>query len=508
MKMIRKAAEVRVLEQRADANGHRLAVLMDRAGTRSAEWLMAHARVDGGVLILCGKGNNGGDGYVAAEVLRRHGHRVALLQVDGAPATDLAKHAAARAEAAGAEYVTPENIRPEAYTCVVDAVYGIGFRGGLRPAPAELFERVNQWPVHRVALDLPSGTVCDTCEADPRTFRADDTLSFMCLKPVHVHAPSDACCGQVHHISLGIPAELEADLPEYARLLEAADIAALLPPRNAESNKGTYGKALCVCGSWGMAGAAALAASGALKSGCGLVQLAVPEEIYPILAGALWEPVYLPLKSGNGHFTVEHLPTLRQAASGAAALLIGCGMGLSDDTAAVTMNLLAEVEKPMVVDADGINCISRHKMKLQKRTAPWILTPHPGEMARLTGKSVQEIQRSRVDIARAAAKEQNAVMVLKGHHTVIAAPDGRVWINPTGNDGMAKGGSGDLLAGMLVSLLAQGMDPAAAACAAVYLHGLAGDLCRAELSPRAMQPRDAAEKLSAAFAMLGKEASC
>lgn len=507
MKIIRKAAEVRTLEQRADSNGHSLASLMEKAGTRSAEWILSHCELSAGrVLILCGKGNNGGDGYVAARVLRIHNCSVDILQVDGAPATDLARNAAACAEAAGISYVSLEGIQPEAYCCVVDAVYGIGFRGGLRDTAAKVFTVVNRWRIPRIALDLPSGTVCDTCEADPCTFRATVTLSFMCLKPVHVHAPSDAFCGHVYDIGLDIPAELEADLPVYAKMLEGPDVAAKLPERSEESSKGTYGRALCLCGSYGMAGAAALAATGALKTGCGLVQMAIPESIYPILAANLWEPVYTPLTEQNGRLAVTNAEKMIAAAKHAKAMLIGCGMGVSPAAELLTERLVREAECPLILDADGINCICAHKMVMQERSGALVLTPHPGEMARLTGKNIQDIQQNRVVCARETAAMYRAVVVLKGHHTVIADPDGSVYICPTGNNGMAKGGSGDLLAGMMVSLLAQGMNPTAAACAAVYLHGLAGDLCREKMSCRAMQPSDMASCISDAFCTIEEEA--
>jgi NAD(P)H-hydrate epimerase len=491
MQIIRKAAEVRILEHRADASGHTLAELMERAGTRSAQWLMEHHLTERGVLFLCGKGNNGGDGYVAARVLTESGFRADVVQVDGLPATELAKNAAVRATGAGVQVRMMPEVSPADYSCVVDAVYGIGFRGGLHKNAAEIFRMVNLWPVHRVALDLPSGAVCDTCEADPDTFRAADTLSFMCIKPVHVHAPSDAYCGRVHSVSLDIPTELEAGLPEYGRIPDAADVAAVLPVRREESSKGTYGRALLLCGSWGMAGAAALAASGALKSGCGLVELAVPEKIYPILAGNLWEPVYLPLQDDDR--------ALGDALSRAKAVLAGCGCGTDAETVRRIHLLTTETKCPLILDADGINCISAHKIDIGGSRAPRILTPHPGEMARLMGCTVAEVQHNRVQMALTAAKQHQAIVVLKGHHTVTACPDGTTYINPTGNSGMAKGGSGDLLAGMMVSLLAQGMAASDAAWVAVYLHGLAGDLCRKHLSVRTMQPGDVAAYISEAF---------
>ena len=490
------------MEQRAVAQGVPLAELMARAGAGAAQCILRRwGDRPGHILILCGKGNNGGDGFVAAAYFARHGRTVDVLCVDGAPAAELARQAAARLEnEKNVRRVATDELCVENYAVVVDAVYGIGYHGALAKPVAALFRMVNEWPAVRVALDLPSGTECDTGSADPDAFRASATVTFLCRKPVHIHAPGDACCGEVHLLDLGVKPEWGADVPVESHLLEAADIAALLPPRRADSNKGTYGRALCVVGSYGMAGAAALAASGALRSGCGLVQLAVPRSVYPLLASAIWEAVYTPVPEKDGHFSLEAVPLLQNEIPSARALLIGCGMTACADTERLTVQLLSQAKIPAVVDADGINVLAAHKDILRARTAATVLTPHPGEMARLTGRSVAEIQGNRTSAAQAFAREHGVVLVLKGHHTVVAAPDGRVCICPTGNSGMAKGGSGDLLAGIVVSLLAQGSAPFDAACAAVYLHGLAGDLCAAHRTARAMLPSDMLHELPAAFA--------
>lgn len=501
MKKILTAKNVRLLEQRAEQYGHRLDALMYKAGTRAAEWIWnQYADIPGRVLILCGKGNNGGDGFVAAHFFSDHDREVDLLCVDGMPVTELAIEAM-RALDGNARIHFIEDVPPfpEPYAFVIDAVYGIGFRGALSAHVSAVFQQINRWNVPRIALDLPSGTNCDLCDVDPASFQADHTLTFMCFKPVHLHAPSDAYCGTVEMIDLDIPKGIYDEIPEYARLLERKDIARMLPARKAESNKGTYGRALCICGSYGMAGAAAFSSMGALRSGCGLVQLAVPDSIYPVLASNLWEPVYLPLPEEDGKAAFSALSALQSAIAQSKAVLIGCGWGISDGTKALLSSLMQITTCPMVIDADGINILSLHKDLLHKTSAPVVLTPHPGEMARLTGKTIADIQSNRVETARAFAIEYGVIVVLKGHHTVIAAPDGAVCISTTGNNGMAKGGSGDLLAGMAVSLLTQQIPPFDAACAAVYLHGAAGDLCAEKLSVRSMQPSDMVQFISAAF---------
>ena len=489
MQSVYTAAEVRQMEQNAVAQGTDLRTLMRRAGTRAAQWILKNCPA-GRVLILCGKGNNGGDGYVAARVLAEQGRAVDILRVDGAPVTELAQEAAGLLD--GCESVrvlAPDVPVADGYAVIVDAVYGIGFHGALSDRAAAVMDRVNRGRARRVALDLPSGTECDACRADPLTFRADDTLTFICWKPVHLHAPSDGFCGRVTVIDIGTPPS--AATP-YAELPDGGDISAMLPLRPEESSKGSFGRALCVCGSYGMAGAAALAATGALRSGCGLVQLAVPDTLYPILAGTLWEPVYLPYRPGD-------TAAVCGALGRADAVLFGCGGGTDDCADRMLAALLARGDGPMVIDADGINLLAAHIDALDAYGAPCVLTPHPGEMARLVGGTVQEIQTARVPTARAFAQAHGVCVVLKGHHTVIAAPDGRVRICCAGNSGMAKGGCGDLLAGLLTGLLAQGMDAHDAATAAVYLHGRAGDLCARRLHPRVMQPSDMAADLGTVF---------
>lgn len=500
MQHIYTAAQVRRIEQAAAENGHTLRMLMRRAGTRAARWILQHCAPNGRILILCGKGNNGGDGYVAARYFAENGRAVDILRVDGAPVTELAAEAAEQLTGyENVRYVEQEMLMPSDYTVVVDGVYGIGFHGALSDRAAAVLDCVNRWTVMRVALDLPSGTECDTCRADPLSFRADDTLTFICPKPVHLHAPSDVFCGRVTVVDIGVPQALPEREQPYAGLPDAADIAAILPERPEESNKGSFGRALCVCGSYGMAGAAALAATGALRSGCGLVQLAVPEALYPILAGALWEPVYLPYRA-------DETEAVCAAKGRASAALFGCGSGVGEGSDRLLGALLTHGGGPLVIDADGINLLPAHMNEVSAYDGALLLTPHPGEMARLLGVPVQEVQSRRVETARRFAQDRQVYLILKGHHTVIAAPDGRVCICPTGNNGMAKGGSGDLLAGLLTGLLAQGMAPFDAACAAVYVHGRAGDRCASRMNPRAMQPTDIAQDIAAVFTELAHRA--
>ena len=277
-----------------------------------------------------------------------------------------------------------------------------------------------------------------------------------------------------------------------------------LAPRPDDAHKGTMGTLLSICGSYGMAGACLLSSRAALRSGVGLLKCALPKSIYPIAAGSIWESVYLPLdETPDGRASAANLPVL--LAEKADAVLLGCGLSVCDDTRALVRGFLAHGEKPLLLDADALNCIADDPSVLRSAKAPVVLTPHPAEMGRLCGVSAKAVNADREKTALTFAASYGAVVVLKGAGTVTAAPDGRAVINTTGNSGMATGGSGDVLAGICASLLAQGGDPFACAAAAVYLHGLAGDLAAARLGKISMLPTDLLDALPQAFLSVTEE---
>ncbi len=272
-------------------------------------------------------------------------------------------------------------------------------------------------------------------------------------------------------------------------------------PRPDDANKGTMGTLLCICGSYGMAGAAMLAAEGALRCGLGLNVCALPESVYPLAAVRIPESVFLPLpQTAQGRLSRENIPLLLSRAESAGAVLIGCGLGLCEDTERIVFSFLEKCEKPMVLDADALNCVAKAPERLKAALAPVIVTPHPGEMARLAGGTAASVNSAREETARSFAAEYGVVTVLKGAGTIIASPEGKALINMTGNSGMATGGSGDVLAGMTASLLAQGAKPFEAAAAGAYLHGLAGDLAAERVGRISLLPRDLIESIPAAFA--------
>jgi NAD(P)H-hydrate epimerase len=281
-------------------------------------------------------------------------------------------------------------------------------------------------------------------------------------------------------------------------------VAAHLPPRAADSHKGTYGTLLTVCGSYGMAGAALLCGRGALRSGVGLLRAALPQSVYPLLVDAIPEAVFHAVSERDGCVCADAIPAINDVLTTADAVVIGCGLGRGEGQTAVVRHILTHSPVPVILDADGINSVTPHILAEEARSAPLIITPHPGEMARLMGLSTAEVQAHRREMACQLAQKTNAIVVLKGHHTLIAAHDGTVMENPTGNPGMATGGSGDVLAGIIGSLVAQGVPPYAAAVCGVYLHGAAGDLAAAKHSQRGMLPTDLIEELGSLFLQFEK----
>lgn len=298
-------------------------------------------------------------------------------------------------------------------------------------------------------------------------------------------------------------ADISFAVPEMAEGICIAK--GLLKPRNPESNKGDFGRLLCVCGCEGMAGAVVMSARAAIRCGAGIVDVALPRSIYPIVASQVIEPVYTLLDTlPDGHLSPESADSLLNALSKASACLIGCGLGKSAAARETLKIIMENAEVPVVLDADGINIVSENIDRIKTVRAPLILTPHPGEMARLLKTDARDIQSRREQAAREFASGHGAILVLKGAGTLVASPEGRLYRNSTGNSGMARGGSGDVLAGMLASFLAQSADPFEAAAGAVFLHGLAGDYCAEKLSQQAMLPTDLIDELPGLFLKLGR----
>ncbi len=462
----------------------------------AAEAMRMVSREDGPILILCGSGNNGGDGIGAAAALLEAGYTVACCMVGDK--NKLSRDSRAMEEllqkAGGAlsDYVNLE-ILEKPWSLVIDALFGTGLSRPISGKYAELIEAVNAKDIPVLACDIPSGISADTGEILGCAMAADTTVTFNLPKTGQLLPPGTEYTGRLVVHDIGISYDAVEQVPYDGEYVTDGMVKSWLPKRKRESHKGDYGKLLLLCGSTGFTGAAALAAKAALRTGAGLVYLGVPETIYPILAGKLNEPVVFPLPaSGNGRFSRSGLPDILDRLPDMDACLIGPGIGVGYDTEALVWEILEHASCPVVLDADGINVLAGHIDRLDKASCPLVLTPHDGELRRLGGS----MELDRLTGARDMAERTGAVVVRKGYRTVTASPDGSCYVNSTGNAGMATGGSGDVLAGILTCLLGQGMEPVRAAAAAVWLHGAAGDLCAARLGQRSMLPSDMIEALS------------
>lgn len=504
MKVFESGA-MRALEEKAVQEGTSYLELMENAGLAAAQILQEKA-AGAHIVILCGKGNNGGDGYVAARHLSHWGARVCVVLIQGESETELAIQMYHQMDLEQIQVLDwskePDAIKTQVYGAdyILDAVYGIGFRGSLPEFLYPLLDAVETSGAYVMALDLPSGVSCDIGEVLGRCIKAAQTVSFTALKPAHLIQPGRSFCGTVTVVPVGISQHLmeEASTPLFT--IEKKDVTLLLNQREQNTNKGSYGTLLSVCGSKGMAGAAMLAARAALRSGVGLLNMVLPAELYPVVAGVLPEPVFTLCEEGpNGIIREESAALLNQKMLSASAVLLGCGIGTSAFARSLLRRVAACTSVPLVIDADGINLLAENIDILKTVRVPVVLTPHPGEMARLLHTTTEQVQAHRLEYAKHFAKEHGVTLVLKGSGTIVANADGRVFINTTGNPGMAKGGSGDVLAGMIASLVAQGTPSYWAAVFGVFLHGLAGDRCAKRLSQRGMLPSDIIEELPYLF---------
>ena len=445
--------------------------------------------------VLCGPGNNGGDGVAAARLLMEMGFRVrAFLVGDRAKMTPDERTMEKKLQEAGGVL---ESFQPADHLqtfwlsecdCLVDALFGVGLS---RPIAGDFLYAVRllqDVPLVRqvVSCDIPSGIHTDTGEILGEAVRAGVTVTFTVAKPGHYLGDGAEHTGELRVCDIGIPHKLWCGAGSREQFQVETMDAASLPKRRSNTHKGDYGKLFLLAGSEGYTGAPVLAASAAVRSGAGLVFLGVPREIYPIAAAKCTSAMPFPLP--------ERYEEILKKAKSCDVALIGPGLGRAPKTEKLVRSLLEDLEIPVVLDADGINALAGHIDILTRRRALTVLTPHDGEFARLTGTALP-IQ-NRLETARAFAREQGCILVLKGHRTITAAPDGQAWINTSGNPGMAKGGSGDILAGVIASFLGQkqlarnGRRPDQLVAGAVWFHGAAGDRAAEQRGEYGMTPED------------------
>lgn len=483
-------------------------LLMENAGRGIADTAARMIAPSGNrlVYILCGPGNNGGDGYVVARHLRNWGYEVELfiladrdkIRGDGLVNLQILQKLDQKLHFSLAQ---PAELKKPGL--IIDALLGTGAKTPVAGAFAQAVELINQLEAPVLAIDIPTGVNGETGVVEGPAVKADVTCTMALLKSGLLWPPAREYCGEIKVVDISLPPQALPALPANQWLVEAADAAARLPLRRRDAHKNQVGSAVVLAGSLGFSGAAALSATACLRSGAGLCYLAFPASLNTVMATKLTEVVLWPMPDRDqGFLSEEGLNTLLSRINAQNACAIGPGLGQEASTCRLVYRLLEQLTLPLVLDADGLNICSRNTEALKNCRADRILTPHPGELARLLNTSTAEIALNRASAARHAAKTFNAVVVLKGGPTCIAAPDGRLYINSTGNPGMATAGSGDVLTGVIVSLLAQGLNSLDAALTGVYVHGLAGDSAAQQFGEAGMMAGDILNKLADALMAL------
>lgn len=465
--------QIRSMDKRAiEQYGIPGIVLMENAASAVVREMEARKLCGGRIVILCGKGNNGGDGYAVAWHLFRQGYDVVLVNVfSQTPKTEDAYTYYQIAKNIGIPFGELNEI--DGADVIVDAIFGNGLKNELNDFCAAIVERINAACAYVVAVDLPSGMDADCAAQLNKPIRTDLTVTFVAGKKSLVFYPSALDAGELVVCDIGIP---ESCREQVAEVIDKQMIAAALPKRKKDSYKNSFGHVFVVAGSSGMTGAAALCAQAALQSGCGLVTLGIASSLQGILAQKLTEVMTYPLYDGqSGGLYKECATALCEFAAKSNTILFGPGLGRSEHIGYLLGELLRTARSPVVIDADGLNALAENIELLRETECEVVLTPHPGEMARLSGISVQEIEQDRISFALHYAVQHRVVLILKGARTVVATPGGRAYVCLWGNSGMATAGSGDVLAGVTASLLAQGISSEQAAFCAVGLHALAGD---------------------------------
>jgi ADP-dependent NAD(P)H-hydrate dehydratase / NAD(P)H-hydrate epimerase len=459
-------------------------VLMENAGRQVAAAVEAWLEAEPGarVLVICGKGNNGGDGFVAARHLQNRGANVQVTLL--CDAGELGGDAAANCQIAQAMGVPMDEdadgaavrVRTARADIIVDAILGTGISGEVRGVAREAIEAISQSPARVVAVDIPSGIHADTGEVLGAAVKAETTVTFGLPKLGQVLHPGAGYCGELRVVDISLPRRLLSSDSLLANLVTAELATAMLPPRRPDMHKGDAGHVLVLAGSAGMTGAAALCATAAARAGAGLVTVGCPASLQDILASKCTETMTLGLPETEARsLSARAAGQALEFAGRCEAVALGPGLSQHPETAELVRAVVSGTQASLVVDADALNCLGGATELLAGRQGATVITPHPGELARLLGTGIGAIQADRVRSARRAAQGMDCVVVLKGAATVVAEPGGEVWINGTGNHGMASGGMGDVLTGVVAAFLAGGCGPVEAAVAGVYFHGLAAD---------------------------------
>lgn len=500
------ASQQQLLDQTSVRGGTTAEKLMESAGANAAKWILSHSRPRAAV-VLAGPGGNGGDAFVVARHLLEAGvtiHVFARCEMDSCLpvirtmvehllALGVNIHLLTRERSLLDNFITQAD-------CVIDGLYGSGLTRPLAGEDEHLIALLNDSTIPIISLDLPSGLPADSGRILGPAIRADITLAMGFYKPSHWLYPAAGQCGHIHIVDVDYPLQLVASVRPTARVYDTKAIAAMIPPRDPTGHKGTFGHVLAVAGSQGMTGAAILCARSALRAGAGFVTLALSETITPVLQTAVPEAMTIPLPDKNGRLVdpalIERLePTLKRAD----VLAIGPGLSRDPGTMELVRRIITNFSGKLVIDADAIHALVGHIDLLAELAGRTVLTPHPREFGDLMGASARHVDEDRLEWVNDFISRHAIALVLKGRPTVIGLPDRQIVVNPTGNTGLATGGSGDVLTGLIAGLVASGSSLFDAAITAPFIHGLAADRWAAEFSERSLTPSDLLDALPRIF---------
>jgi NAD(P)H-hydrate epimerase len=501
------AAEMRAIDR---ATSERFGVpsltLMENAGSAVAEHAMEHYTTAQKIVVFCGKGNNGGDGFVAARRLHEQGKTVQVILL--ADRVDLHGDAAAMFEKLPLEPIvihSSEDLKDERVRLALsadlylDAILGTGFKPPVSGLYAEAIAILNASQVPVAAVDIPSGADADAMSPQQGfRARADSIVTFTAARPAHVFGALTT--GPTDVAEIGSPKEAIVSTLRL-NVITPRDFAAMIAPRPADSNKGYYGHVLVVGGSVGKAGSVAMAGMSSLRAGAGLATVATPKAVLSTVAGFHPELMTEPLaETSDGTIATSARERLDALVKGKSVLAIGPGISRFPETSELVRDVVSKCEIPVVLDADGLNAFEKRTNELSGKGRLLVITPHPGEMARLVGCSTADVQKDRLGVARSFAREHEVIVVLKGHRTLVVQPNGEAWVNTTGNPGMSTGGTGDILTGIVAAMIAQNpKDVVLGICAAVHLHGLAGDVMREIVGEHSLVATNLLQGLPKAF---------
>ena len=457
------------------------------------------------IAVFAGKGNNGGDAFAAARHLYNMGAEVSVyitserINITGDASTNLnvLDKMDVEIRCLTGEFRLDEVERHLAASdLIVDGILGTGIKGEIRGLLKEIINIINKAGKVIISIDIPSGVSGETGKILGTCIKASKTVTFGLPKTGLVIHPGCDFTGELIIADIGIPEKVIENFSINVNIIESSHVSKYIPPRNDNSNKGDYGRIFMISGSIGMTGSGCLAARAALRSGAGLVYLGVPSSLASIYEAGLFEAITIPLTDkGLGYLCRDSINEIISHLKDKNVVAIGPGLSMNGEIFEVVGSVMENVEVPLILDADALNAISLDVSILGHLKAEAVITPHPGEMARLCGISIEEVQNNRIEVAREFALRWKVTTVLKGSKTVVAIPDGTIYINPMGNSGMAKGGSGDVLTGIIAGMAGQGVKPSDAAVAGVYLHGLAGDIAALKKGKFGMLPSDIIEEL-------------